>query len=938
VLPGTGGLSAKDLGLTEAGTVKAFLNNDTPAQSNWSDALKTSALKTVVTGKTTLTHTDLIAMFNAAVPEGGSVTAALMDDLQYLVKVSKSLLEPLDGTKTEYLSYVLGQIVNGSLANKQFTGGGTTPQDLGNLASGMGKASFDQLWQSWLLGSDMPAPEFAGDTANPNAKPQTGSYAAYSQPLFTTNGALATEVQQGSMGDCYLLAAMIAVAATKPGLIESMFVEMGSHGGNRLWGVRFYDAGGKPVWVTVNDKLPSADGSSELAKLMIGKSGDVGGEIWVPMLEKAYAQLNETGLLGRKTAGKNVYSAIEGGFGDALQTLAGGTRVVAYQDKIYNFPTKIIEQVALPVDASGAPIQASLEAFKNEIIAAVNAGKSVWLGSGAAAKDADNKETLVKGHAFAVLDPDKNNANDTTFSIVNPWAPGDHTSPFPLPLDDGTRNAGDAANDIIDYILASGVVDLSILDPVSSLAPTSSASEAKQSTAKAAKVFKASAAETPGLTKAAIDQTSLGSAGDSREPYVAFIGPSVAVYVDNGVVQLLPKGSTFAAKKVVSGFTENLEIEGSTYMVVGASFNNTTPTTSDPLASAADGFTLLLRDQNDPTIFKTLAVSSTGVATLAGQLPALNDLGGSDAAEKALTLYGYETSYGEDFNGSGSVGNEPWVLGETEAGHLVYVDAAGAIVLGGEVQGGVFTTPGVKLNQGAEDLRFAELAAAGYDVLWIDEVSTGYEIYIEDQQEGTILRLSFALDGELTYLDTAFIYDNNANDYVDASSDAYSLQLNAVYWRDTQKSISAVATIVEGGSNGSLSDLDLFFKPDNLLPAIDDADSIAALTIGVGISPNGQGKPVTIAQFAAADTDGNGVVNSLDALNILKLALSGPSDLSEVWLWFQKSLALSEVAGATKTWDQDLLVDLSTKTVETIEIVGALRGDVDGSWVVPPKG
>jgi len=95
---------------------------------------------------------------------------------------------------------------------------------------------------------------------------------------------------------------------------------------------------------------------------------------------------------------------------------------------------------------------------------------------------------------------------------------------------------------------------------------------------------------------------------------------------------------------------------------------------------------------------------------------------------------------------------------------------------------------------------------------------------------------------------------------------------------------------------------------------------------------------VTLAQFAAADTDGNGVVNSLDALNILKLALSGPSDLSEVWLWFQKSLALSEVAGATQTWDQDLLVDLSTETVETIKIVGALRGDVDGSWVVPPKG
>jgi len=324
----------------------------------------------------------------------------------------------------------------------------------------------------------MPAPEFAGDTANPNAKPQTGSYATYSQPLFTGNGALATEVQQGSMGDCYLLAAMVAVADTKPGFIESMFVDMGSYGENRVWGVRFYDAGGKPVWVTVNDKLPSSDGSNELTKLMIGKSGDMGGEIWVPMLEKAYTQLNETGLLGRKAAGKNVYSAIEGGFGDALQTLSGGTRVVAYQDKIYNFPTKVIEQVALPLDASGVPNPASLDTFTKEIIEAVNNGKSVWLGSGVAAKDSNDKETLVKGHAFAVLDPNKAQSGDVIFSIVNPWAPGEHTSPFLLPLDDGTRHSGDAANDIIDYILAGGVVDISILDPVSSLAPALGNSEA----------------------------------------------------------------------------------------------------------------------------------------------------------------------------------------------------------------------------------------------------------------------------------------------------------------------------------------------------------------------------------------------------------------------------------------------------------------------------
>ena len=109
----------------------------------------------------------------------------------------------------------------------------------------------------------------------------------------------------------------------------------------------------------------------------------------------------------------------------------------------------------------------------------------------------------------------------------------------------------------------------------------------------------------------------------------------------------------------------------------------------------------------------------------------------------------------------------PWVLSETEAGRPIYVDANGAIVVGGIVQGSVFTTPGVRLNQGPVDLRFADLAAAGYDVLWVDELSTGYEFYIEDQHEGSVLRLSFASDGELTDLETAFIFDSTTGDYVD---------------------------------------------------------------------------------------------------------------------------------------------------------------------------
>ena len=95
--------------------------------------------------------------------------------------------------------------------------------------------------------------------------------------------------------------------------------------GMRSWGVRFFDAKGQTHWVTVNDMLPTVPGDN--TKLAYGGPADksLNGEIWVPLLEKAYAQANTLGILPRsENKGKNSFMAVEGGGGDPIVQMQGG--------------------------------------------------------------------------------------------------------------------------------------------------------------------------------------------------------------------------------------------------------------------------------------------------------------------------------------------------------------------------------------------------------------------------------------------------------------------------------------------------------------------------------------------------------------------------------------------------------------------------------------
>lgn len=97
------------------------------------------------------------------------------------------------------------------------------------------------------------------------------------QPLFPAGGPSPDDVDQGEVGDCYLLAALSAAAQAMPGVLRYLVADMG----DGTYAVRFRrDA--RDIYVRVDADLPTEDGHPVYAGL--GTEGST----WVALVEKAY--------------------------------------------------------------------------------------------------------------------------------------------------------------------------------------------------------------------------------------------------------------------------------------------------------------------------------------------------------------------------------------------------------------------------------------------------------------------------------------------------------------------------------------------------------------------------------------------------------------------------------------------------------------------------
>ncbi|MBU6271772.1 MAG: DUF4214 domain-containing protein [Betaproteobacteria bacterium] len=424
-----GGVSPQPI---PTGAVRPLYGDGPPA--GWTAAIKTTAVRAEVDAQTAggnrIDHAGLLRVIDAAlgaVTAGAAVGQDIVDDLKAIAAQAASVFtsRDLNGDETGYLRYVFGQMVNGSTANAVFTGGASTTTALGNLTAATPRASLELLRDKWLLGKDLPNPAVEGDKANPAAGAATGVYERFSAPLIV-GGTSYQDVNQGQAGTCYLLAAAAGVAATSQTALQSGFVA--NTGTSRTWGMRFFGTAGQEVWVTVDDRLvvAKAGDTTTLYAQATGRdaAGNVVPELWAPLLEKAYAQANELAVFGRTTS-TNAMIAIEGGLADPVASLVGGRMVQIKGDPSNTINGNPLMAVVAAPEGSSALAQ---------VVAAMNAGKVIWLGSDLAATNGQGATTYVSGHAFFLVDADPANPTNMNGLAYNPWGTNAGTDPAAQPF------------------------------------------------------------------------------------------------------------------------------------------------------------------------------------------------------------------------------------------------------------------------------------------------------------------------------------------------------------------------------------------------------------------------------------------------------------------------------------------------------------------------
>jgi hypothetical protein len=317
------------------------------------------------TGHGSINYNDMVGLLNG-VAAIGTLTSTEMQCLQTVLANATPLNIP------DFVADLASKVINGDPANTTFqtldASGNVVTTNIGNLQIGSPGSLVDDLVRRWFLGENYPVAS-APYGANSGAV------------LFGNSGPSYGDVFQGGLGDCTLMATLAEVAARDSGVIQNMFVPLGSKLVNGttvdIWAVRFYDDG-VPTYVTVDSELPGGSLYDHPA----------GGVIWAALAEKAYAELNQAGWLPTLSRGENTY-----------QALGSGTEATA-----------VAAMAAITGLASSG-----INTTSNDAIATMEQGQLVVMCTGNAVADAT---TFVTNHCYAVLGYD---ATSGLFTLFNPW-------------------------------------------------------------------------------------------------------------------------------------------------------------------------------------------------------------------------------------------------------------------------------------------------------------------------------------------------------------------------------------------------------------------------------------------------------------------------------------------------------------------------------------
>jgi hypothetical protein len=298
-----------------------------------------------------------------------------------------------------YIAYVTDALINGNRANASWTGGAASSISLGNLAAGATATQITELADKWFLGSDLPS----SSVSMSGTSSFSIHYSAVSSPLFAASGPSMSDINQGYLGDCYLLSALAEVAKQNPSIIKSMITS----NGNNSYGVRFF-VNGVAEYVTVNNSL--ADGGDEFNSAP---------NIWASLVEKAYAQLQAGGVVTGNSAVNhgNSYSTIGNG-GSPEYTLLEITGASAVTDFNANGANWYSITFNSGMAQTGYSPGLSTESVLATLLADLAKGYDLVLSSSTNATDAAGKTTLVANHCLSIYGYDSATGE---FEVRNPW-------------------------------------------------------------------------------------------------------------------------------------------------------------------------------------------------------------------------------------------------------------------------------------------------------------------------------------------------------------------------------------------------------------------------------------------------------------------------------------------------------------------------------------